>query len=443
LIGWRGAAAILAMLLLAGGCRRAEAPADCGQNTRSAAGTPPLSYAQLLEQLDREVALARRRAAAQPQRVDLREALASALYQRARLSGNLEDYAAAERAIEAAFDGANEFEAPQLNRALIDFSVHRLDRAEQSLQILQHRILSGGTPEVIGLAADAAFQRGRYAEALAGFRRALSLSESLPGLVRLSTYYARTGAYEEAAALLDRAALNYHGILPDVPAWLEVQQGRLLLERGQLDAADAHFRSADRLLPGLWTAAEQRAEILALRGRREDALSAYEALVQQTGHPEFMDAVARLRREGPDPASAQEWIARGEKTYREQLTMLPEASYGHALEHFLAFGRPAEALELAQRNVALRPNGEARILLAQALFRAGRAAEAISQIEAVLATVWDTAELHAIAAQIYAGTGHKEQADAQGSRAREMNPLALRMYPLPQPALPDLVSMLP
>jgi predicted Zn-dependent protease len=165
----------------------------------------------------------------------------------------------------------------------------------------------------------------------------------------------------------------------------------------------------------------------------------YEAVAGETRDPEFMDAVARLRRQGPEPASAQAWIERAAAAHRQRLELLPEAALGHALEHELWFGQPEQALALARRNAALRPNGESRILLAEALFRAGHASEAGQEIQAVQDSAWDTAELHAIAAQIAAGLGRRDDADAQRALALALNPRAFRMYPLPQPAQPEAV----
>ena len=85
----------------------------------------------------------------------------------------------------------------------------------------------------------------------------------------------------------------------------------------------------------------------------------------------------------------------------------------------------------------LRPNGEARGLLAMALYKAGRTAQAQREIQAVLTTEWNTAETHAIAAQIAAALGQREEADKQHAIAIDLNPRAFRMYPLPQPAQPE------
>jgi hypothetical protein len=105
---------------------------------------------------------------------------------------------------------------------------------------------------------------------------------------------------------------------------------------------------------------------------------------------------------------------------------LPEASYGHALEHFLELSPDAKrAVEIAKKNVALRPNGEARTRLAQAYVRAGRIAEARAEIAKVLASKWLSAESIATAA-IAARLAHDDAAaKTLEAQANAINPHAL------------------
>jgi tetratricopeptide (TPR) repeat protein len=399
---------------------------------------PSLDYAGLLRLYDRAIAASRRELQAAPDDVALREGVALALLQRAVLSGHFPDYAAADQALNQAFAASDEPHAPLLTRLHLELLLHRFPQAEVDRERLEHRYRIKDTAGFASESAELDFQRGRYAEALAGFHRSLAIEEGPQALARLALLQARTGEYFEGAALLDRAEKQEHSDTPYLHAWLELQQGQLLLDRGRWEQADEYFRHADMLLPGWWLPRSRRAELLALQGQRDEAQAQYETLAEETGDPEFIDAVARLRREGPDPASAAPWIARAAEAHRQRLELLPEAACAHAAEHELWFGQqPQQALDLARRNAELRPNGESRILLAQALYKAGQAAAAHREIEAVLAGAWNTAELHAIAAQIDAALGLREDADRQHALALELNPRAFRMYHLPQPAQPE------
>ncbi len=52
---------------------------------------------------------------------------------------------------------------------------------------------------------------------------------------------------------------------------------------------------------------------------------------------------------------------------------------------------------MAERNVAARPYGESKLLLAEAQLKAGRTREAKVTIDAVLASDWRTAEVRRVA----------------------------------------------
>jgi len=250
------------------------------------------------------------------------------------------------------------------------------------------------------------------------------------------------GAPGEAAALMEAAEKRYHAGSVAAKAWFKVQRGLIAWDRGQLDQALALYSLASDELSGWWLADEQIAEVKRLQGDTAGAKALYESVIQRNGLPEHMDELARLLREGTAPESASAWVKRAEAIYRERLKAFPEASVGHAVDHFLQFGAPAEALALARRNAELRPYGDAQIALAAALFRAGQAGAAADVIAAVEASGWDTAQLHATAAQIYAGLGKVPLADAQRAKALGMNPYVMRTNPLAQPIQPEVVSML-
>jgi hypothetical protein len=362
------------------------------------------------------------------------EALALALLNRAQLTGSYDDYAASDRALQqlAGATGAC------LTVARIHLALHRFQRAADAAAACQGRF--GQTPaehaELLGIGADAAFFAGQYPGALRDYRAALRLDQSLANLARLSRYHAHTGAPVEAAALLDRAEHLYHGDSAQPLAWLAIQRGLLALDAGRWDDALAHYLRAERLMPGWWLAEEHAAEVYALRGEFDVALPQYEALAQRTGQPEFMDAIARILLEQHQRERAAGWIGRARALYRQRASALPEAAAAHALAHFLQFEPLAggELLALAQKDAAARPGAEGRIHLAQAYLRLGRSADAAAALRPVLASAWDTAQLHAVAAQVFAATRDIAAAQRAQARALAMNPRAQRMYAAAPPA---------
>ena len=108
--------------------------------------------------------------------------------------------------------------------------------------------------------------------------------------------------------------------------------------------------------------------------------------------------------------------------YADQLARFPEAAAGHALGHYLSFGRPEHALDLAEANLAVRDNAESRLWLAQALLACERPDEALDAVETALSTPWVTAELHATAAAAYEAVRDEESAAEQRAAALAINP---------------------
>ena len=85
-------------------------------------------------------------------------------------------------------------------------------------------------------------------------------------------------------------------------------------------------------------------------------------------------------------------------------------------------GDTARALDIAQRNAAARPYGDARVLLAEAQLKAGQPEAARATIDSVLRTPWNTAQTHGVAAQVYAATGARNLAARERARALAINP---------------------
>jgi predicted Zn-dependent protease len=135
-----------------------------------------------------------------------------------------------------------------------------------------------------------------------------------------------------------------------------------------------------------------------------------------------MDAMATILRDEGDDAGAKSYVALARAAHDERLRRYPEAGYGHALEHHLEFGEPERAVELAEKNRALRPNAESEICLARAYLGVARIGDAKRSIEAALATPLRMAKLHATAAAVYAAAGDVDGARSQAAKAAAINP---------------------
>lgn len=396
-----------------------------------AAAPPPAAregttWAKEVEALDETLAAVLRRAESQPKSWLALDKAAGLYLSRARLTGDYGDYAKAEQVLERAFAIAGEGAGPIARRIDLNFTLHRLDRVAADIERLAKKAvqLPQDARALADLRAELAFQTGDYEAAGRGFELALAADENVTTQARLALYRWKTGDFADAEALYAKAIAGQRGVASEPLAWLHLQLGLMDLERGRWDDALAHYRDADAVLAGYWLIEEHIAEILTLQGETEEARARYEDIVARTGNAEFMDALAGIAEAKGDAEAASQWAARARGIYEAQLARFPEAAYGHALDHFLDFGEPARAVELAEANHRTRPNAEAKLSLARAYLKAGRVADARAAVEDALKTRWNTADLHAIASEVLAAAGAAERAAEERAKALALNPRA-------------------
>jgi tetratricopeptide (TPR) repeat protein len=243
---------------------------------------------------------------------------------RARLSGDYDDYAKAEAALERAFTVAGKDAGPHLTRIALNFTLHRLDRVAADLERVEKYAIK--TPAdrraLRELGAELAFQQGRYADARAGFEAALAAEpEDVTNLARMALLRWKTGDFAGAEDLYGQALGKR--VEGEPAAWLHLQLGLMDLERGRHDEALAHYRDAAALLAGYWLLDEHIAEILTLQGKTDAALALYADIIARTDNPEFMDAVAGIHRAAGRTEAAAPLIARARRDLRGAAAPLP------------------------------------------------------------------------------------------------------------------------
>ncbi|MFK7988582.1 MAG: tetratricopeptide repeat protein [Sandaracinaceae bacterium] len=352
------------------------------------------------------------------------ERLAEAYAARAKLTGNYEDYQAADRTVARAFEMAPEGTGPFVVGAHLHYTLHRLAQASEALDRAEAAVMT--TPSIIEMIsvirADIAFHRGEFAAAEAGHRAQDEARPSNASAFRVAYDLWQSGRFNEAEQWLSTAASRVPDSDPRTQAWMNIQKGLIDLDRGRCADALAHYREAETLFSGWWLVEEHIAEALACTGELEEAETLYRDVVERTNNPELIDALADLLEERGEAEEAATFRARATARFEEQLEQLPEAAYGHALEHFLAHGTPERSLELAEANYEMRPGAEATIRLTQALLRSGRAEDALARITPLLATPFRSAEMHATAAVAYRANGDEENGASQEALAVAIHP---------------------
>ncbi|HET6585163.1 MAG TPA: hypothetical protein VFG69_17015, partial [Nannocystaceae bacterium] len=384
------------------------------------------TWAFQLSALDQRIAGAKQVAEANRSSFLALDRVAGLYLERARFTGDYDDYAQAESFIDRAFTVNETGFGPFMTRARLDYTLHRMDRVDADFAEAQTTIVDDEVRSGFALfAANIALQRGRYAEALAGYEASLALERNAGNLPALAFYRWGTGDVAAADALYVEALAAYHGKSLEPPAWMHLQRGLMDLSRGAYDEALAHYREAESFLRGYWLVDEHVAEILTLTGKTEEAKALYLDVIARTNNPEFMDAMAGILLAEGKSAEGREYVARARERYEQLMARYPEAAYGHALAHYLEFGDDAAfVVELAEKNHALRPNVDAKVLLARAYLQAERTDDAKRVIGEALATPWTTADLHATAAKVFRAAGDATRADEQLATARAIDPHA-------------------
>jgi tetratricopeptide (TPR) repeat protein len=407
-----------------------------GLSLRKAPPPPPKAeapaaiptYDHAVAELARKKKTAETLADAEPGSWSRRAAAASVQMGYAQLTGDYDSYVAADESLAQAFRtarGAIDDDAvgPLLLKAQLGYELHRLRPALASLEVPEKQATyfhdQALLSEITSLRGAIMFQLGDYDAGIALLRRSIELGPTPGHKQRLAIALANVGGDEEATSIFDETTRSTDA--PRSLAWIELQRGKMALARGRREEGRKRLENARMLFPGFWQTEEHLAELDAEEGHTARAIASYRALVRKTGDPEFMDALADL----VDPEEARALRLHSNAIYEDRLAKLPEASYGHALEHFLkGAADPARGLEIAKKNFALRPNGEARTRLAQAYVRAGRLDDARREILAVVASKWVSAESYATAAVVLR-LAKDPRATAMEDRARERNPHAL------------------
>jgi tetratricopeptide (TPR) repeat protein len=380
-------------------------------------------YRALLAKIDRRIAGLEDRAIVRSDEWLVREQLASALLERATLTGSVEDYRRVELVLDEAFALAEEGSGPVLLAARFNYAIHRLDKVDVYLKTIAGQAVPTREKQIGArlLAAQLAFHRGQYEEARAGLREIATASPNA-GQAELALYYAKTGATKEAEALLDKALDQADPRDHQRRAWLRLQLGIVAMQSGRYADALSRLKAADADLPGWWLVQEHIAAVYMSLERHGEAIEIYEQLVRETDLPQHLDALARCYEHMERHDEARALIARAKAGWESQLAVLPESAAGHAIEHFLEHGSADRALSLAKQNYATRPGGEAQVLLARAHLKAGQPAAALEILEGTLQSAYRTAALHDAAREAYAALGQTDAAEAQRAQCLALNP---------------------
>lgn len=327
------------------------------------------------------------------------------LYQRASLTGNLKALRDVEKALDQTLARLPDAGDLHLLKANLAFKLHRLNDVERELERAPYLL---ETSEGKALAADLAFQTGRYEAAKKQYQEALAGEPSWDTLSRLAHYESKLGTVAEADRLYAEAEDQLTAKQMRSYAWVELQRGLLDFAAGDLEAADEHYRKADRAYSGYWQVEEHRTELVAARGDLHEAAERYEKLATAVPKPELQQIAGKLRCLLGDAERGQDWYRRAESEFLDSASAGEVHYYHHLVDFYLhANDKPEAAALWARKDWELRDNFNTQSALALALHRCGQNEEALPLIERALASKVSDPHVSDTAARIYRALGRK------------------------------------
>ncbi len=326
---------------------------------------------------DRDIEFYAQRAATDRESASDRAALAGLLFSRARTSGSTRDLDRAEAAAREsiALRGSRNSAAFEL-LATILMSRHAFVEAHAVAS--QADSLAPGTPSHLALLGEIELELGEYDAAATHFRAVQFDGQQFTIGARIARWYELTGRAAEARAMLQRATAQV-AKRDDLPreqaAWFDYRLGELELRVGRPAAADSAFRHGLQQHPGdLRILGALSRSALAQGAWRRAVAYGEESLAEQLD-PGTLGTLSVAWNALGDSAQAAQYTQAMSVAALSQPVAIHRAWGLHLLDHGSNADR-STVLRLAQEDIRVRRDVYGYDLLAWALHRAGRSAEA-------------------------------------------------------------------
>ena len=341
-------------------------------------------------------------------------------YQKAAVAGDLKELTPVDGVLDRAIARLADPSDLYLLKANLAFKLHRLDRVRSALAAAP---TVRESREARMLAADLAFQEGRYDAARIGYDQSLEEERSWDGLARLAHFLFRMGDAPGAEGLYEEAQDSLTAKQMRPFAWLETQRGLMDFQRGRFAEAERRYSNADKAYPGYWLVKEHIAEVYGAQGRYADAVALLESIVASVDRPDLEQAIGELCDLAGRVESATAWKRKALAAYLRSAQAGETHYYHHLVDYYAdVVDDGAEATYWAMKDIELRENFSTQAALAWALYRAGRLQEAVHWIGRALGSGVCSAKLYHQAAQIQLAAGDPTKSATLMSLAIRLNP---------------------
>jgi tetratricopeptide (TPR) repeat protein len=373
------------------------------------AAVPSGAEAPAASPAERSIEKARLAIAAAPRSPSGYNELALALARRARETSDPAFYARAHEAVESSLALAADNPGALRARAWVLLGQHDFQAALELARTLNKKMPDDVM--VYAFLTDASVELGDYAEAEKACQWMLDLRPgNLPALTRAAYLRELFGDVTGALMLMNDALGSVPPAETEDRAWVLTQIAHLEAQAGRYEQAERALQKALASFPGYHYALGQLARVRGAQGRWAEAVELFQQRQQGADHPENLYELAEALQKAGRKKEAQAAFARFEAGASRERAGTDNANRELIFYYVDHARRPAEALRLAEAEVARRKDVYTRAAYAWALRANGRHSEAKKEMEAALAVGIRDPHLLRQAAAIAAKAGDRAAA---------------------------------
>jgi len=380
---------------------------------------------------DRAIHSAQGLVATDPKNAKGYAALGAAHFQRARETGDVNDYQMAEDSLTKSLDlVADDFSAGDTLATMAEVCMgeHRFADA----LTYSHKALSLGSGDVspFAIIGDAYADMGEYDKAAEAYARLtprdMTLSPRAAYARDSRIAYLNFISGDTAGAIQLMKIAVAEGTEAKIPAenlaWLYYELGEFDAQAGDAVAADVAYVTALTIYPGDYRALAALGKLRANQGKYDEAIMLYQKAIAVVPMPIFVAELGDLYRRVGNEAEAKKQYQLVE--YIGLLGKINAVLHNRDLALFYADHdmKLAEALELAQKEFEVRQDVYTWDALAWALYKNGKYADAAKASEKALQFSTRDSLLLFHAGMIAERMGQQQQARAHLAKALEINP---------------------
>jgi tetratricopeptide (TPR) repeat protein len=372
--------------------------------------------------VDRTITICQKILQVRPDDAAMYYKLGDAYVEKGRETGDITYYNLASQSLQHALKIEPDLSPARRHLAYVLYSLHDFDGAAREAR--RAIALDPRDANAYGVLGDTQLEIGQYDAAARTYAQMAAIRDDLYTYSRRSGLETIRGDNSAAVADLKRAIAE--GVRSGEPAegiaWTQTRLAEDYFLLGRLDEATAQDQAALTTYPGYYRALASLGQVRAAEGKLDEAANLYRDAIAISPLPEYAaalgDVYAKMGRHEDAQRQRElvEFIARLNAINRVLYNRVLVDYYAdHDLEH-------QQAIDMAAREFQVRQDIYGHDALAWALYRGGKAAEALPHIVAALRFATTDARLYFHAGMIYAALGREDRSRASVARALAINP---------------------